>query len=106
MRAVNLVIEHQGGIALVDEKKEAFVPLAYGGIVSLEPMPKLAKQIKGVRKWLKDHGYEAKEEVMNFAVLSLPVSPELKISDKGLVDVVQKRILDWRTYWEEGKESQ
>lgn len=106
VRAVNLVIENQGGIALVDEQEESFVPLAYGGIVSLDPMPKLAKQIKGVRKWLKDHGYEAREEVMNFAVLSLPVSPELKISDKGLVDVVQKRILDWRTYWEEGKESQ
>ncbi|WP_320127511.1 adenine deaminase C-terminal domain-containing protein [uncultured Sphaerochaeta sp.] len=104
VRAVNLVIENQGGIALVDEKKESFVPLAYGGIVSLEPMPKLAKRIEGVRKWLQLHGYEAKEEVMNFAVLALPVSPELKISDKGLVDVLQKRILDWRTYWnEEGK---
>ncbi|AEV28704.1 adenine deaminase [Sphaerochaeta pleomorpha str. Grapes] len=105
VRAVNLVIENQGGIALVDEQKESFVPLAYGGIVSLEPMPKLAKQIKGVRKWLKDHGYEAREEVMNFAVLSLPVSPELKISDKGLVDVVQKRVLDWRTYYSDGNKS-
>jgi adenine deaminase len=105
VRAVNLVIENQGGIALVDEKKESFVPLAYGGIVSLEPMPKLAKRIEDVRKWLKSHGYEANEEVMNFAVLALPVSPDLKISDKGLIDVRQKRILDWRTYWEEEKES-
>lgn len=101
VRAVNLVIENQGGIALVDENKETFVPLTYGGIVSLEPLPKLAKRIEGVRKWLQTHGYEAKEEVMNFAVLALPVSPELKISDKGLVDVLQKRLLDWRTYWEE-----
>jgi adenine deaminase len=100
VRAVNLVIENQGGIALVDEKSESFVPLAYGGIVSLEPMPILAKRIEGVRTWLKNHGYEANEEVMNFAVLSLPVSPELKISDKGLVDVLQKRILNWQTYWD------
>ena len=36
---------------------------------------------------------------MNFAVLTLPVSPEIKITDKGLVDVSRKELLDWRTYW-------
>jgi adenine deaminase len=33
---------------------------------------------------------------MNFAVLSLPVSPELKISDKGLVDVRKQQLVDWK----------
>lgn len=99
VRAVNLVLENQGGIALVDDEEEYFVPLTYGGIVSLEPMPVLARHIGHVRSWLRDHGYHAQEEVMNFAVLALPVSPALKISDKGLVDVVNKTLVDWRTYW-------
>ncbi len=100
VRAVNLVLKNQGGIALIDETEEYFVPLTYGGIVSLEPMHVLAGHIEHVRTWLQEHGYRAQEEVMNFAVLALPVSPELKISDKGLVDVVNKRLVDWRTYWE------
>lgn len=100
VRAVNMVIENQGGIALVDDEGEYFVPLTYGGIVSLEPMQVLARRIMHVRSWLREHGYRAQEEVMNFAVLALPVSPALKISDKGLVDVVNKTLVDWRTYWE------
>ncbi|MBI9096072.1 MAG: amidohydrolase family protein [Sphaerochaeta sp.] len=100
VRAVNLVLHNQGGIALIDDESEYFVPLTYGGIVSLEPMQELAAHIMHVRAWLREHGYHAQEEVMNFAVLALPVSPELKISDKGLVDVVNKALVDWRTYWE------
>lgn len=99
-RAVNLVLERQGGIALVDEDRQQFVPLSYGGIISLEPMETLAGEIADVRNWLKEHGYRAHEELMNFAVLALPVSPAVKISDKGLIDVVHKRLVDWRTYWE------
>lgn len=100
VRAVNMVLENQGGIALIDEGSEYFVPLAYGGIVSLQSMEVLSAHIRHVRSWLNDHGYHAQEEVMNFAVLALPVSPALKISDKGLVDVVSKTLVDWRTYWE------
>lgn len=100
VRAVNLVLKNQGGIALIDEGQEYFVPLSYGGIVSLQSMEVLSGHIKHVRTWLREHGYHAQEEVMNFAVLALPVSPALKISDKGLVDVVNKTIVDWRTYWE------
>lgn len=100
VRAVNMVLENQGGIALIDEESEYFVPLAYGGIVSLQSMEVLSAHIRHVRSWLNDHGYHAQEEVMNFAVLALPVSPALKISDKGLVDVVSKTLVDWRTYWE------
>jgi len=100
VRAVNIVLQNQGGIAMVDDEAEHFVPLTYGGIVSLEPIEVLSEQILHVRLWLQEHGYVAHEEVMNFAVLALPVSPALKISDKGLVDVVNQQLVDWRTYWE------
>jgi adenine deaminase len=106
VRALNMVIERQGGIAMVDDGHELFVPLSYGGIISLRPMEDLARDIQGVRAWLRGHGYRAEEEVMNFAVLTLPVSPALKITDKGLVDVASKRLLDWRTYWLEADRNQ
>lgn len=94
--AVNLVIKRQGGIATVDPEGEQFVPLAYGGIVSLEPMERLGKEILQVRAWLRDHGYQADDEVMSFAVLALPVSPVVKVSDKGIVDVATGTLIDWR----------
>lgn len=96
VRAVNRVIAEQGGIALVDESEESFIPLPYGGIISVEPIAVLSGQIQQVRTWLVEHGYQAREEIMNFAVLSLPVSPELKISDKGLVDVRKQQLVDWK----------
>jgi adenine deaminase len=99
VRAVNLVIKTQGGIALVDDTEEVVIPLPYGGIISTEPIDVLARQIKQVRSWLVDHGYRAKEEIMNFAVLALPVSPQVKITDKGLVDVINQKVIDWRTYY-------
>jgi len=95
-RAVNLVIEGQGGVACVDDSGEVFVPLGYGGIVSSEDFLSLAAGIRKVRSFLREHGYEALDEVMSFAVLALPVSPEVKVTDKGLVDVREKKIMDWR----------
>lgn len=97
VRAVNRVIAEQGGIALVDDTEETFIPLPYGGIISIEPIAVLSGQIQQVRTWLVEHGYQAREEIMNFAVLSLPVSPEVKISDKGLVDVRKQQLVDWKS---------
>jgi len=102
VKAVNAVIGMQGGIAMVDDEGISLVPLSYGGIVSLKPMAELSAEIQQVRQWLRSHGYRAEEEIMNFAVLTLPVSPIIKISDKGLIDVPRKCILDWRTYWMQG----
>ncbi|MGH0054510.1 MAG: adenine deaminase C-terminal domain-containing protein, partial [Sphaerochaetaceae bacterium] len=98
VQAVNLVIRNQGGIALVDVTSETLIPLQYGGIVSIEPIEILSDQIQTARSWLVAHGYKAEEEIMNFAVLALPVSPQIKISDKGLVDVVHQKLIDWKTY--------
>lgn len=33
---------------------------------------------------------------MSLAVLALPVSPELKVTDKGLVDVRKSEVIEWR----------
>lgn len=94
--AVNEVIRLQGGIVCVDSTSLIKVPLGYGGIVSLEDPEDLAFGISAVRSWLREHGYKAIDEIMSFAVLGLPVSPEVKVTDKGLVDVKEKKIIDWR----------
>lgn len=95
-RAVNLVIERQGGMAAVGPAGTLFVPLAYGGIVTTRPLEELAEGVGAMRRWLRAHGWQADEEVMSVCVLALPVSPALKVSDKGLVDVKEGRLVDWR----------
>ena len=57
-----------------------------GGIVSDQPLAELAGQIEAVRAAMEDQlGYVHHNAVMSFATLSLPVSPEVKLTDKGLL---------------------
>ncbi len=95
-RAVNEVIRMQGGIVALDYEKTLSAALPYGGIVSLDPLPLLAEKISEIRAFMRDHGWKADEEIMSFAVLSLPVSPSLKITDKGLVDVEKMKVIEMR----------
>lgn len=62
-------------------------PLPLGGILSEEPVPVLGKQLEHVRRAMQDLGYKNTNEIMSFSTLSLPVSPKLKMTDIGMVDV-------------------
>ncbi len=95
-RAVNEVIRMQGGIVALDYDEKVSVPLPYAGIVSLEPLPILAEEISEIRAFMREHGWKADEEIMSYAVLALPVSPAVKITDKGLVDVKEGKVIDIR----------
>ncbi|MDZ5017061.1 adenosine deaminase, partial [Clostridium perfringens] len=65
----------------------AELSLPIGGIVSDEPIEVVGKNLEKVRQEMKDLGYTHMNEIMSFSTLSLPVSPALKITDKGLIDV-------------------
>lgn len=82
------LIDEQGGyvVAKGDEIIED-APLPIGGVVSDEPMTKLGEKISNIRHTLQDLGYKNTNEIMSFSTLSLLVSPQIKISDKGLFDV-------------------
>lgn len=62
-KAVNLVIQAQGGIAYVDRHGSSVVPLPYAGIVSDSPAQELLSGIGAVKRWLREHGYEAAYEL-------------------------------------------
>ncbi|WP_342621289.1 adenine deaminase C-terminal domain-containing protein [Erysipelothrix sp. P66] len=92
VNAVNHLIDKQGGIVSIINKNIHFVPLSYGGIVSTQSMESLALDVSQIRHDLRTLGYEAQNELMSFSVLGLIVSPSLKISDKGYVDVRTQEI--------------
>jgi len=92
--AANWVIENQGGICVAEQGRiVAALELPVGGILSEEPLNILAEKLKGVRQALKALGYYHHNEIMSLSTLSLPVSPALKISDRGLINVNEQEIV-------------
>ncbi|WP_406541431.1 adenine deaminase C-terminal domain-containing protein [Clostridium ljungdahlii] len=92
--AANWVIKNNGGYcAALNGKIIANLALPVGGILSEEPIESIALNLKEVRMALKKLGYKHNNEIMSFSTLSLPVSPELKITDKGLIRVNTQEIV-------------
>ena len=92
--AANAVIGAQGGIAVArDSSVTACAPLPIAGILSDRPLPVLGAQIADVRRVLTENGYRHDNAIMSFATLALPVSPDVKLTDKGIVDVRRGEIV-------------
>ena len=92
--AANWVIEHQGGYcAVCDGKVVASMVLEVGGIVSERPLREIAADAEGITAALKDFGYRFPNPIMSFSVLGLTVSPALRITDRGYVEVRTGKLL-------------
>ncbi len=77
-----------GGLAVVCNKETlAKTPLPIAGLMSKEPLETLVKQLKSTKKAASKLGCVLEEPFMMLSFLALPVIPELKLTDKGLVDV-------------------
>ncbi len=94
MIAANAVIQQQGGICCVlNGEILANVPLPVGGILSEEPLAIISKQVEHLTATLHTLGYEHYNAIMSLSTLSLPVSPALKITDHGLIDVNKGKVV-------------
>lgn len=93
-KAVNRIIELQGGICCIEnEEILAEVPLPVAGILSEKTVQELGKEVEILREKMLQLGYKHYNPIMSLCTLSLPVSPALKITDKGLIDVNQGKIV-------------
>lgn len=94
VKAQNVIVDNQGGYTVIkDEEILAFAGLNVGGIVSDAPIEILAKQLKEVRMAMKKLGYCHDNEIMSFSTLSLPVSPQIKVTDKGIIDTYTQNFI-------------
>ena len=95
--AANEVISRQGGMCCVlDGEILSTVPLPVGGILSEEPLEIIADQVEHFTKTLKSLDYDHYNVIMSLSTLSLPVSPALKITDHGLIQVNEGKIVPFR----------
>ena len=94
--AVNRLREIGGGLIIVSEGEvRATVPLAIAGLMSDRDAVVVNSQISQLEFWVKELGIpEEFSTFMILAFLSLPVIPELRLTDRGLVDVVRFEHVD------------
>ncbi|WP_129600692.1 adenine deaminase [Anaerophilus nitritogenes] len=90
------LIELGGGINCAkDEKMIEHLPLSVGGLMSTKPCDVIAKEATKMKKALKDLGLtEIENPLLRIATLALPVIPNAKMSDLGMVDVLKQQIVD------------
>lgn len=85
-RAVNLLIEHQGGLSAVDGEKEEVLALPIAGLMSPEPCEMVAEKYTRLVNMSRNIGSTLRSPYMSLSFMALLVIPRLKLSDKGLFD--------------------
>jgi adenine deaminase len=86
--AVSTLLGNQGGFAVVANGRiTADLPLPVAGLMSDLPFEKVRKQMDILLSAARETGCTLENPFMTMSFLALPVIPELKITDMGLVDV-------------------
>ena len=95
---MELAIKHlskiEGGFVIASEGKilaELALPIA--GLMSLQSFELVQSQLSKLRRIAKNLGVTLEEPFLQLAFLALPVIPNLKITDKGLVDVNKFKLI-------------
>ena len=83
-KAVNLLIENEGGICAISATEEKVVALPVAGIMSDQNAETIGKQYSELDKMAKDLGSKLHAPYMSLSFMALLVIPSLKLSDKGL----------------------
>jgi adenine deaminase len=85
----------RGGLAIsLNEKIIDSLPLPIAGLMSDKPLLEVKKSLDSLYKTSQNLGVTVGNPFMGIAFLSLEVVPHLKITNKGLVDVDNSKIVD------------
>ena len=87
LHAVNLLIEHTGGMTAYCGTEMIAVPLPVAGLMSNEDGYEVAQAYQNANTLAKRLGSTLYAPFMTLAFMALLVIPELKLSDEGLFDV-------------------
>jgi adenine deaminase len=94
LKAVMTMKTMGGGlVAVSDGKVLASLPLPIAGLMTEAPVSQVNLRLETLYKAAKSLGCKLPDPFMTLSFLSLPVIPELKLTDKGLVDVNQFKIV-------------
>jgi adenine deaminase len=86
--AANTLAEVGGGMVVVKRGEViGLLPLPVAGLMSNKPVEEVQLKVESLAQAWKDLGCTLTSPFMTMAILSLPVIPELRLTNRGLVDV-------------------
>jgi len=92
--AVKEVVRMQGGLtAVADGKVIAGLPLPVAGLLSDKPLETVVKKLDKVEKAASALGVKLVSPFSTLSFVALPVIPELRLTDMGMVDVKEFRLI-------------
>ncbi len=95
LKAVTHLRKLQGGFCVVNNQKVlADLPLPIAGLMSEKSLKEVYEDLQILNKASKELGIKIEDPFLMLSFLALPVIPELKITDKGLVDVTKFQYID------------
>ncbi len=86
-RAVNFLCENGGGMAVAYDGDIVGMPLEICGLMTTQNCEKSVSEYRRLLKTARKLGVTLDNIFLKIAFLSLPVIPELRITNRGLVDV-------------------
>jgi adenine deaminase len=92
--AVDLVLEMQGGLAAVAGRETATLPLPIAGLMSDRPLAEVAAAQRRLLALARRMGSRLADPFMTLSFMALSVVPALKLTDRGLVDVMRAEVVD------------
>ncbi|MEJ5202564.1 MAG: adenine deaminase [Anaerolineales bacterium] len=89
--------EMQGGLVVArGQEVLGRLPLPLGGLFSDEPPKRVIEMLEEINAIAHSLGCMLPAPFMTLSFISLPTVPELGLTDKGLVDVLNHTIIDWK----------
>ena len=93
--AVQEIERLQGGLVVASEGKiRGSLALPIAGLLSQEPLEVVTSKLEKLQRIARSLGCVLPSPFATLSFLALPVIPELRLTDKGLVDVVAFKLLD------------
>jgi adenine deaminase len=92
--AIKEIEKLQGGIAVVaDGEVLGSLQLSIGGLMSDEPLEVVVNKLQNLKRLASELGAIPEDPFAILSFMALPVIPELRVTDMGLVDVTQFKII-------------
>jgi adenine deaminase len=92
-QAVELILEMRGGLVAVAGREVATLALPIAGLMSDEPIEVVAAQQRRLLATARRMGCGLTDPFMTLSFMALTVIPELKITDRGILDVSAGRLV-------------
>ena len=93
VKAINRIVEMQGGQVVVSANEMKDIPLPIAGIMAPMGGHEIAFRTLCIQDMVKEIGCKMKSPFITMAFMALPVIPDIKITDRHLMDTKKMEVI-------------